>query len=110
MGWNAYGTASQLVPVGSKRICANPLAGLAVIDPDWPVVWSSICACRPFGVSCRLTCSRSPDDMKRSFPGFGVNVERVESIGFAGACDTPFRVTNANWKGSIPTLLAQVAF
>jgi hypothetical protein len=42
MGWKAYGIASQLVPVGSYLICANPLLGLAVIDPDWPVVMSSI--------------------------------------------------------------------
>ena len=48
--------------------------------------------------------------MNRSFPGLGVNVPSVESIGFAGACATPFRVMKANWNGSSPTLLRQVAF
>ena len=41
--------ALQLVPVGSYWIWANPLAGLAVIEPDLLLDWSSICACSPFG-------------------------------------------------------------
>ena len=48
--------------------------------------------------------------MNRSFAGSGVYVVSVESIGFAGACETPFLVTNANWKVSMPTLAAHVAF
>ena len=34
IGWNAYGMAVQLDPVGWNLICAKPLDGLAVIDPD----------------------------------------------------------------------------
>src|SRR3954451_8646019 len=57
-----------------------------------------------------LTFSRSPEFMKRSFFGSGVKMVSVESIGFAGACATPFLVTNANWKVSMPTFAAQVGF
>jgi hypothetical protein len=34
MGWNAYGRLAQVVAWGSKMTCANPLAVLAVIEPD----------------------------------------------------------------------------
>src|ERR671936_153475 len=95
IGWNAYGIALQLVPVGSYWICANPFEGLAVIDPDWWVERSSICARSPSGVSCIETCRRSPEFMNRSRLGSGVYVASVESSGFAGACATPFLVTNA---------------
>ena len=49
--WKAYGTDLQLVPVGSYWIWVNPLAGLAVIEPDLSVDRSSICARTPFAVS-----------------------------------------------------------
>jgi hypothetical protein len=39
--------------------------------------------------------------MNRSFAGSGVYVASVESIWFAGACERPFLVTNANWKVSM---------
>jgi hypothetical protein len=57
-----------------------------------------------------LTLSLSPDFMNRSVPSFGVKVSRVDCSWFAGPCATPFRVTNANWNVSIPTLAAHVGF
>ena len=51
IGWNAYGIELQLVPVGSYSIWVNPLAGLAVIEPDLSLERSSICARTPFAVS-----------------------------------------------------------
>src|SRR5215469_5575233 len=41
MGWKLVGMAVQDVPLGSNLTSAKPLALLAVIDPDWPVVASS---------------------------------------------------------------------
>src|SRR6266536_4131446 len=64
----------------------------------------------PLRVSWVLTRIRSPAFMNRSFAGSGVYVVSVESIGFAGACERPFLVTNAKLKGSRPTLAAHVAF
>jgi len=63
--------AVQDVPVGANLICANPLALLAVIDPDCPVVRSWITTFRPFGVSLNATCRWSPEFMNRS-AGLGV--------------------------------------
>ena len=39
-----------------------------------------------------------------------MNVASVESTGLAGAWATPFLVTNAKWKVSMPTCAAQVGF
>jgi hypothetical protein len=43
-----------------------------------------------------VSCSRSPEFMKRSCRALGMNVASVLSSGFAGACATPFFVTKAN--------------
>src|SRR5438132_9095833 len=102
--------AVQLVPLGSYWNCAKPLAGLAVIDPDCPLVTSLMFAWTPFVVSCSATCRLSPDAMKRSRVRFGVNVVSVESSGFAGACATPSLVTKANSNVSSPTLAKHVGF
>src|SRR5438309_11057896 len=91
IGWNAWGMPLQLVPVGANLICLKPFDGLAVIEPDLWLVRSLICAFTPWGVSWMDSARRSPEFMKRSCLAFGVNVFRVESSGFAGACATPFR-------------------
>src|SRR5690242_12481621 len=98
IGWKAYGIAVQSVPVGANRIWAKPLAGLAVIDPDWPLLRSSMTAWSPSGVSCIVTARWSPEFMKRSWAGSGVNVARVEPSGLAGAWLEPFLVTKAKLK------------
>src|SRR3954470_4627474 len=110
MGWNAYGSAVQLVPVGSNLTCAKPLAGLAVIDPNAPVVRSRISTVRPLRVSCSVTVRRSPGFISRSLVRSGVNVRSVESTGLAGAWLRPFLVTNAKFQYSMPTFAAQSAF
>src|ERR1700693_4372034 len=102
--------AVQLVPVGSYWNWANPLAGLAVIEPDCPLEMSLMFAWTPLVGSCRATCKWSPHAMKRSFVRLGVKVASVESSGLAGAGATPFLVTNANSKVSSPTLARQVGF
>src|SRR6476661_5161343 len=110
IGWKAYGIAVHSVPVGANRICAKPLAGLAVIEPDWPLLRSSMTALSPSGVSCIVTARWSPEFINRSWVGSGVNVARVELIGLAGAWLTPFLVTKAKLKYSMPTCAAQVGF
>src|SRR5215467_15466813 len=102
--------AWQLVPVGLNLTCANPLAALAVIDPDWLVVRSLMVVCRPLGVSCIVTCRWSPEFMNRSFDGSGVNVVSVDWTGLAGAWETPFLVRNAKLTYSRPALAWHVGF
>ena len=73
IGWYAYGCSWQVDDVGSYLTCCQPLATLAVIEPDWPVDWSLITTWKPAVVSCRSTVSWSPEFMKRSVAGFGVS-------------------------------------
>src|SRR5215469_1050319 len=63
---------------------------------------------RPFGLSCRCTCRLSPEFISRSLLRSGVKVARVDSTGFAGAWETPFLVTNAKLKYSVPVIARQV--
>src|SRR5579872_586198 len=111
IGWKSYGCLKQLVPVGSYWTWANPLAALAVIDPDSPVLRSLMAARSPFPVSLSDTFRLSPEFMNRSLAGSGVNVAVVESTGFGGAVGWPFLVRNAKLKySSPPTCAAQVEF
>src|SRR5215469_5596468 len=110
IGWKSYGMLLQLVPVGANWTWPNPLAALAVIDPVWPLVSSLMTAWSPFAVSCRCTCRLSPEFISRSLLRSGVKVARVDSTGFAGAWETPFLVTNAKLKYSVPVIARQVEF
>ena len=110
-GGRRRGSPSQLVPVGSYLIWREPV-GRAGRHRTGLVGGQVVDLCLHAVARCRgcVSCSRSPEFMNRSCFGSGVKVARVESSGFAGACATPFFVTNANWKVSMPTLAAQVAF
>src|SRR4029077_10591823 len=103
--------ALQLVPVGSYWMCANPLALLAVIDPVCPVELSLMIVWSPLTVSWMMTARLSPEFMKMSRVGSGVNVPAVvASSGFAGPVDLPFSVRNAKLMVSMPTLAAHAEF
>src|SRR2546423_9496035 len=75
---------------------------LAVIEPDVPCVRSWMTTWKPAAVSCRATVRVSPDRMNRSLVGFGVKTAGFVAVdtGLAGACATPFFVTNAKFTGS----------
>ena len=55
------------------------------------------------------TVSWSPELMKRSVEGSGVNVALSSSSGPGGACGVPALVMKAKFAGSIPTVLRQSA-
>src|SRR6516164_3823631 len=110
IGWKSYGMLTQLVPVGSYCTWPKPLAALAVMDPDWPVVRSLMVARSPFGVSPMVTVRLSPEFISRSRLRSGVNVAVVESTGLAGAVVRPFLLRNAKLTYSRPVLAAQVEF
>jgi hypothetical protein len=40
IGWKSHGVSVQVDAAGSKLTALKPLAALAVIEPDWPVVRS----------------------------------------------------------------------
>jgi hypothetical protein len=107
IGWNAYGVWLQVAAFGSKLTWANPLATLAVIDPDWPLERSSMRVTRPAGESWIEISSWSPARMNRSLPGSGVKASVVRSRGAGGACGRPLRVMKAKLAGSIPTVPRQ---
>src|SRR5690349_18621782 len=88
---------------GANFTMPNPFAALAVMNPDVPAVRSWIVMRRPCGVSAIVTDSLSPEAMKRSFAGFGMNVDAFELTGFGGPCGTPFLVMNAKFTYSTPT-------
>src|SRR5690242_15629940 len=67
-------------------------------------------ACNPWGVSWRVTLSRSPEFMNRSCRGSGVNVAVVDWTGFGTAVGRPFLVMNAKLTYSRPVLAWQVGF
>ncbi len=46
---------TQLVPFGANLTWPKPLAALAVMEPDWPVVLSATIACSPCWVSRRVS-------------------------------------------------------
>src|SRR5215472_18921431 len=97
------------LPVGMNWTSPKPLAALAVIEPDSPVVRSFTPVKSPCGVSWMLTVSSSPPFMNRSREGSGVNVAPVAWTGFAGACDVPLRVRKAKFGYSRPTTFWHVA-
>ena len=96
------------LPVGMNCTSPNPLAALAVIEPDSPVVTSFTPVKSPCAVSWMLTVSSSPPLMKRSREESGVKVAPVASTGFAGACDVPLWVRKAKFGYSRPTTFWQV--
>src|ERR671923_245817 len=112
MGWNAYGICVQSLPArgsplsggGAKRICRNPLAGLAVMEPLTPVVRSSITTLSPSAVSNMVVRILSPEFMNRSVAGFGVKVATFAVRGPAGPWPAvvPSLVTNAKLRYSTP--------
>src|SRR6267142_1736331 len=77
IGWNAYGVCVQVAAVGSKLTWAKPLATLAVIDPEPPLVTSLRATTRPALESWIERLIWSPASMNRSVAGFGVNVASV---------------------------------
>src|SRR5215468_7255416 len=93
---------------GAYWTSPNPLAALAVIDPDWPLVRSLMTTWKPLDVSCSATVRVSPEFMNRSLAGSGVNVASVAFTGLAGAWATPFLVMNAKFTYSMPVWAAQV--
>src|SRR5579859_732574 len=99
------------LPVGSKPTWAKPLAGPAVIEPVWCVVWSLMTTWKPLGVSCIVTTSLSPEPMNRSLLASGVKVAPVAVTGLAGAWATPLLVMKAKLTYSSPPtmLFRQVA-
>jgi hypothetical protein len=99
----------QVAAVGSKFTWANPLATLAVIDPERCVLRSRISVTRPSGESWIEMSSRSPARMNRSVARMGVKVPPVWSSGAGGAWGLPFKVMNAKLAGSMPTLARQSA-
>src|SRR5215471_19690086 len=107
IGWKAYGVSLQVVALGWKFTCVNPLAMLAVMEPVFPEFRSTRDTSKPAGVSNWLTRITSPDRMKRSWLGSGVKVASVWLSGPAGACECPFFVTNAKLTGSTPAWLRQ---
>src|SRR5438067_13418731 len=100
-GWKSYGRFLQTEPFGSYWTCPKPFAALAVMKPDWPVVWSFRSMRSPCAVSCIVRTMRSPEFMKRSVAPLGVNVLTVEFTGLGGACGTPLLVINAKLTGSM---------
>src|SRR5215472_12725475 len=84
IGWKFVGMFTHAVPVGAHWTSPNPLAALAVMDPDWPVVRSLIRTWNPVDVSPIATDNVSPECMNRSSLLLGVTVARVESTGLAG--------------------------
>jgi hypothetical protein len=88
---------------------ANPFATLAVIDPDWPVVWSRISVTSPAAESWTEISSESPAPIKRSRAAFGVNDASVWLSGAGGACGVPLLVMNAKFAGSTLTVFRQAA-
>src|SRR6266576_1518786 len=100
-GWKSY---------GSYWTCPKPFAALAVMKPDWPVVWSFRSMRRPCAVSFMVTTTRSPELMNRSVAPFGVKVPAVELTGLGGACGIPLLVMKAKLTGSTPTRFAHDLF
>src|SRR5262249_57479275 len=47
IGWKSHGTSLHVDPFGAYWIAPNPFAALAIIDPDWPAVRSSITPSNP---------------------------------------------------------------
>ena len=102
----------QVVPVGAYFTWPKPLRALVVIEPLCPVVRSLRPMKSPWAESCSVTVMRSPEFMKRSALGSGVNVWRVESTGLGGefGWGRPFFVMNAKFTYSTPVRAAQVGF
>src|SRR5439155_25390182 len=109
IGWNGALTSVQVVALGAYLICPKPLATLAFIEPDCPVLRSLITTSKPSAVSCMDTVTVSPECIIRSLLGSGVKVAPFASSGLAGPVAFPLRVMNAKLTGSTPALLRQSA-
>src|SRR5215472_1879377 len=83
----------------------NPLAALAVIEPEVCVVWSTIVTLSPFGVSNRWVVMLSPEFIRKS--RFALGTKCWGLSGLPGAVALPFLVRNAKFTGSVPTVLRQ---
>src|SRR5436309_14814145 len=97
-GWNAYGAMLQVDELGWYRMCPNPLAFDAVIEPCWPVVRSKMSMRKPALVSCMWIRTRSPGLISRSLARSGLTAAKfgAEKVpvnrGFAGAWEWPLLV------------------
>src|SRR5215469_216258 len=110
-GWNAYGASWQVFECGVNRMCPNPFATEAVMEPLCPVARSVRSARNPSGVSCRWTRTRSPGLINRSLLRSGFTAAKFGAVkvpvnsGLAGACDTPLLVMYAQLMGSWPPMM-----
>jgi len=96
------------VPLQSAMLVfLNPLAALATMNPDLPVLRSLMRVSRPAEVSVIVTWSTSPWFIIRVWR-LGVNVLTSASCGLGGPAGTPFVCRNAKFTGSMQLLL-QVA-
>src|SRR5205814_441717 len=110
IGWNEYGSSVHWLAPGSNLICAKPFPWLAVMEPDSPVVRSWMTTLNPSVVSSISTVSLSPELMKRSVAGLGVNAANGGENTSSGAgeeCGTPLFVMKAKLSGSKPTRFRQ---
>src|SRR5450631_808120 len=97
--------------LGANFTWPNPLAPLAVIEPDWPVVASLTVVCRPCAVSCSETLNESPWFRNRSSLWLGVpEASGSKLIGFGGPCGLPLLVRYAKLTYSTPVVAAHVEF
>src|SRR5579862_615362 len=96
---------------GANFTWPNPLAALAVMDPEVPVVTSLTTACNPLGVSCSCTVNRSPWLRNSTLRGFGVpDFSAWNCTGLGGPCGMPLCVRYAKFTYSSPTVASQVEF
>jgi hypothetical protein len=86
---------------------AKPLAALAVIEPDWPLVRSLSPTCSPLFVSWMSMVTASPGCIINTLLGEGSNVPCVAPSGEGGPIGVPFLVMNAKLAGSTPTVFRQ---
>src|SRR6266550_3419557 len=79
------------------------------MEPDSPLVASSIDVTNPSGESWIEMSSASPEFMNRSVDASGANESAVKSSGAGGESGTPLFVMNAKFAGSMPTVFRQSA-
>src|SRR5258708_24652030 len=82
----------------------KPLAALATMNPEWPVLRSLIRVRKPAAVSLIVTWSTSPPFIFRVC-AFGKNVLTSVRCGLGGPAGTPFICRNAKLTGSMQLLL-----
>src|SRR5207248_8343539 len=94
--WKFHGVAVHFLAFGAQLMVANPLALLAVIEPDVCVVWSTIVTLSPFGVSNRWVVMSSPECIRKSRRVLGMKCSG--GSGLAGAVAFRFWVTDAGFR------------